>query len=84
MNDESTSAVNPVGLYHDPESGQYIGAIDPIQADAFVRAGYQLHTEGRDAAMSSQEDIDALKGIKTTSLPAGGETFEPSTNKKGK
>lgn len=78
MNDETTTAPHPIGLYHDPASKQYVGAIDPIQADAMIQQGWVLHTAGRDAAMSSQEDIDALKGMgKTEPAPV-------ETTKKGK
>lgn len=78
MNDETTNSPNPIGLYHDPASKQYVGATDPIQADAMIQQGWELHTEGRDAAMSSQEDIDALKGLNKPQETA------PVEDKKGK
>lgn len=87
MNDENTSNSNPIGLYKDPRSNTYVGALDTNQANAFVRVGFEIYEEGRDAAMKSQEELDALSGKKTADadLPEGGESYTPSVaNKKGK
>lgn len=83
MNDETTNAPNPIGLYRDPESGQFVGAIDPIQADAFIQVGYKLFREGKEAAMMPQEDIDKLTPGPTRDLPEGGEVFDPTQETKG-
>jgi hypothetical protein len=80
MNDEhNTNAEHPVGLYRDPESGQFVGAIDPIQADAMVRAGWVLFEAGREAAMATQEQIDVLRNP-----PEHDEQPQPQPTKKGK
>ena len=50
-------AINPIGLYKDPQSGQTIGAIEEIQADAIVHLGFKLVEEGREAAMLSEKEI---------------------------
>jgi hypothetical protein len=81
MNDEKTTVENPIGLYRDPASGQFVGAIDPIQADAFVRTGFTLYKEGREAAMMSQETLDAL--VEGTSS-SNDKQADSSTNKKGR
>lgn len=57
---ESSTTEYPIGLYVDKESGQYVGATDPQQANAFVHVGFTLYKEGREAAEMSQKDIDAL------------------------
>ena len=51
---------NPIGLYKDPQSGQYIGVINEIQADAVVQQGYRLVKEGHEAAVLTQAEIDKL------------------------
>ena len=42
QNESKEGAVNPIGLYKDPESGQTSGAINEIQADAMVQQGWKL------------------------------------------
>lgn len=82
MNDEQVGSTEyPIGLYKDKESGKYIGAIDPTQANAFVHVGFSLVKEGREAAMMSEKDIAALDS--NTPASTGGETYEPDV-KKGK
>lgn len=39
---ETSSTYNAPGLYQDPESRQYTGAINQIQADAIVQQGWKL------------------------------------------
>ena len=58
--EKSSKKENPVGLYRSEESGQYIGALDPIQADAFVTVGFSLVKEGLDAAKMTAKEIDDL------------------------
>lgn len=60
MNDEQNPNEPRIGLYRHAESGTFVGALDPNQAAAFERVGYKLYLEGREAAMSSQEELDAL------------------------
>jgi hypothetical protein len=48
---------NPIGLYKDPQSGTFIGAIEEVQADAFVQLGYKLVEAGREAATLSDKQI---------------------------
>lgn len=71
-----SGAPNPEGLYKDPESGQHIGALDPIQADAMVQQGYQLVKEGREAAMTTQADLDELAAPKKETPATKQETSE--------
>lgn len=59
-NNETSNNANPIGLYRDPESGQYIGALEEVQADAFVRVGFKLVKPGRDAAMTSETELQQL------------------------
>ena len=58
--EKSNKLENPVGLYKSEESGQYIGAVDPIQADAFVTVGFTLVKEGLEAAKMTAKEIDDL------------------------
>jgi hypothetical protein len=53
---EKSTTVNPIGLYKDPESGNFMGCIEEIQADAAKRAGYVLVESGREAAMTPEAD----------------------------
>lgn len=57
MNNETSNASNPIGLYKDPASGKYIGAIHEAQADAMIQQGYRLVKEGYDAAMLTEKEI---------------------------
>lgn len=57
MRDETSTAENPIGLYKDPASGKYIGAIHPAQADAMIQQGYTLIKAGSEAAMYSEKQI---------------------------
>ena len=57
---EQSRTVYPIGLYRDPESKQYIGCIDEVQADAVVQQGYVLVTEGREAAMTTTAEYAKL------------------------
>lgn len=70
MQNETSTAENPIGLYKDPSSGKYTGAIHPAQADAMVRQGYKLVKEGQEAAMYSEKQISEI-------LAAAGQTEEP-------
>lgn len=72
MKDETSSSENPIGLYRDSASGTEIGAIDPVQADAYVRLGYKLVKEGREAAMKPQAEMDGAAPV-----VEGGETYTP-------
>lgn len=61
----SDAPANPIGLYRQnndklPGFGSYVGVLDPIQGDAAIRQGYELIEEGRDAALKSQKDLQAL------------------------
>ena len=56
-----TSAVNPIGLYRNPETGVEVGVIEEIQGDAVIRQGFVLIEEGRDAAMKTQEEMDKTR-----------------------
>jgi hypothetical protein len=55
-----SKAANPIGLYYDKESGKHIGCIEEIQADAVVQQGYVLVKEGRESAMTTQEELDKM------------------------
>ncbi len=60
MKPETSTKNNPIGLYKDPQSGAYIGALEEAQADAYVRNGFQLVQEGEDAAKMSAKAIAEL------------------------
>lgn len=74
---ENSTKFNPIGLYQDPESKQYIGALDSIQADAMVQQGYKLVREAR-----SVEDV--LDMSKVENLPGNEPDATPEPSKKGK
>lgn len=61
MNDEVSQKDSPIGLYRDPESGNFAGAIDVQQANAFVRVGFKLVEEGREAAQTTEKELAKLK-----------------------
>lgn len=82
MQDETTTNGQQIGLYKDPASGQYLGAIDPIQAEAMVQQGWKLHTPGREAAESSEKDIATLRSLDAGELEPS--SADPTSGKKGK
>lgn len=57
---ETASKINPIGLYKDEKSGQYLGAVEEVQADAYIRVGFTLVKEGMEAAKMTQIDIEKL------------------------
>jgi hypothetical protein len=61
----STTEVNPneaqIGLYRDPESGNFVGCLDENQASAAIRVGFKLYEAGVDAAMRPESELDKLK-----------------------
>lgn len=81
MEQETSTKNYEIGLYRHRESGQYIGAIDETQANAFRQWGYDLVAAGREAAMMSEEDIQAKYGAKKA--PVEAEVVAQDT-KKGK
>lgn len=60
MKPELTTKDNPVGLYHDPISNQYMTAQEPVAADALVRVGFKLILEGEEASRMTDKDIQAF------------------------
>ena len=54
---ETSTKYNPIGLYYSPESGQYLGSLDEIQSDAFLRVGFKLVKEGLEAAKMTAKEI---------------------------
>lgn len=71
MEDRSAeNFANPVGLYHNPGNGAYIGVLDPAQADAVVRQGFNLVKEGEQAAKRTQAEIDAIVAKREAAQPA--------------
>lgn len=85
MNDEQNPNEPAIGLYRDPESGQFIGALDANQAAAIERTGFKLFEAGREAAMTPQDELDALMNPapETAAEPQEEET-ETAGAKKGK
>ena len=59
MKDETNPKDSPVGLYKDPESGKYIGALDENQASAIIKLGFKLVEAGIDAAKKTDAQIEA-------------------------
>lgn len=97
---ESSSTYNAPGLYRDPESGQYTGAINEIQADAIVHAGWKLvkaadpglddlSIQRQVEEMSRDENVEKLSAdgavdSDTPTDPEGGQTYDPKAKKESK
>lgn len=75
MNSEvSNNPTNPVGLYKNPDTGVYLGVLDPAQGDAVVRQGFRLVKEGSEAATMTEKEIAAaLKKQTEVATPDAGD-----------